>query len=209
MQSTTIIAHSMGAIVTRSLITRPRNAFWEVAFTRPLDDLVLSDADRSELKEAFFWEPAEHVDRVIYVAASHLGSDYADNLLGRLGRLVVRPPGKFSNFYERVSSANPGAFTPAYAALGRGELDSVHALSPRQPTLRILADLPNSHPVIEHSIIANQGDPGPLEESSDGVVEYWSSHLDRAVSEKVVPAGHYAMDHPETVAEILRILKLP
>ena len=40
-----------------------------------------------------------------------------------------------------------------------------------------------------HSIIGNSGRWNvPLKESSDGVVPYWSSHLDRALSEKIVPA---------------------
>lgn len=206
MQSTTVIAHSMGAIITRSLITRPGNTFWDAAFTVPFDSLKLSAADRESLREAFLWEPERHVRRVIYIAASHRGSDFADNFVGRVGRFVVRPPNQFSAFYDRISAANPGAFTPAYAELGRGKLNSVHSLSPKQITLKILADLPNSHRVATHSIIGNRGLPGPIEESSDGIVKYWSSHLDGVDSEKIVPSGHYAMDHPETVVELKRIL---
>ncbi len=208
MQSTTVIAHSMGSIVTRRLITEPGNAFWDAAFTRSIDSLELSASDRADLEQAFFWEPERHVKRVIYVAASHLGSDHADNFFGRLGRSIVKPPGQFKEFYARISSANPGAFTEAYAALGEGKLDSVGALSPKKPSLPILASLPNSHAVAEHSIIGNRGKPGPIEQSSDGIVEYWSSHIDRAVSEKIVPYDHYAIDHEETVVEIKRILKL-
>jgi hypothetical protein len=87
-------------------------------------------------------------------------------------------------------------------------LDIVNALSPRQPTLQILAGLPNGRRVREHSIIGDRGKAGPLEDSSDGVVPYWSSHIPRAESEKVVPAGHSAIDHEETVVEVKRILKL-
>src|SRR5690606_4122367 len=108
-----------------------------------------------------------------------------------------------------VSADNPGAFTPAYAALGRGELDSVSALSPRQPTLRILADLPFPEKVRVHSIIGNRGKPGPLEKSSDGIVPYTSSHLEGADTELIVPAGHGAFRHPAAKTEILRLLKLP
>jgi pimeloyl-ACP methyl ester carboxylesterase len=209
MQSTTVIAHSMGGIVTRSLITQPRDTFWEAAFTQSFDSLDLSDSDRDSLREAFFWEPETHVKRVIYIAASHRGSDSADNLLGRFGTWIAKPPNQFEDFYARISAANPGAFTPAYAQLGEGKLNSVHALSPKQPTLQILSDLPNSHPVREFSIIGNRGKPGPIEDSSDGTVAYWSSHIERAESEKIVAISHYAMNHEESVAEIERILKLP
>jgi hypothetical protein len=43
---------------------------------------------------------------------------------------------------------------------------------------------------------------------SDGVVAYWSSHLDGAVSEKVVPSHHSSHQHPEGIAEVKRILKM-
>jgi hypothetical protein len=67
-----------------------------------------------------------------------------------------------------------------------------------------LADLPIKVPF--HSIIGHLGpDVGP--HSTDGLVEYYSAHLAGAESEKLVPAGHYLMDHPETVAEIKRILE--
>jgi hypothetical protein len=148
------------------------------------------------------------VDRVIYIAVPHRGSDYADNVVGRIGRWLVNPPSRFENFYRRISDANPGAFTPEYASLGSGKLDSVNALSPRQPTLKILSALPNGTPVVEHSIIANRGKAGPLEKSSDGIVPYWSSHIPRAASEKIVPSGHGAIDDEETLVEVKRVLKL-
>jgi len=139
----------------------------------------------------------------------HRGSRFADNFIGRLGAWFTAPPTSFQQFYERVSQGNPGVFTPEYDELGRGRLDSVNSLSPRQPTLRILASLPFPHSVQVHSIIGDRGKPGSLEQSSDGIVPYASSHLDGSLSERIVPAGHGAFKHPEAVAEILRILKLP
>jgi hypothetical protein len=68
-----------------------------------------------------------------------------------------------------------------------------------------LADLPIRVPF--HSIIGRLGEDD-VPESSDGVVDYGSSHLDGAESEKIVPAGHAALiAHPETVSEIKRILE--
>ena len=207
MRSTTIIAHSMGGIVSRRLLTRPGNVFWNAAFHQPIETLELRDTDRKSLTEAFFWDSEKHVRRVIYMAVPHRGSDYADGWVGKLGRWLVKPPNLFAAFYDRISRRNPGAFTEAYAQLGSGSLDSVNALSPKQPTLKILAKLPNNHPVSVHSIIGNQGKPGPIEESSDGIVPYWSSHLPDAASEKIVPSTHGLIDHQESVSEIKRILK--
>ena len=43
---------------------------------------------------------------------------------------------------------------------------------------------------------------------SDGIVPYWSSHLDGAQSELVVPSSHNAHQNPQAIAEVKRILKL-
>ena len=48
---------------------------------------------------------------------------------------------------------------------------------------------------------------GDTPNSSDGLVPYWSSHLDGAVSEKIVPSGHSAQQNPEAIEEVKRILK--
>ena len=73
------------------------------------------------------------------------------------------------------------------------------------PILDSMANLPIEVPF--HSIIGHLGDD-ELAESSDGVVDYQSSHLDGAESEKIIPAGHAPLiAHPETVAEIKRILE--
>lgn len=208
MRKTTILAHSMGGLIAKALVVEPRDAFWKAAFKVPPGTLVLSASDREALNDAFEWKPDPSVHRIIYVAVPHRGSNFTDNPAGRLGRLLTSVPQPFQEFYTRVSAANPGAFTPAYAELGSGKLNSVSSLSPRQPTLRILAGLPYAQPVTTHSIIGNRGKSGRLANSSDGFVPYQSSHLDEAASELVVPAGHGAYRHPAALAEIKRLLNL-
>jgi pimeloyl-ACP methyl ester carboxylesterase len=208
MQSMTLIAHSMGGIVSRRLTTEPDDAFWEAAFTRPIDELKLSKSDRRTLEKAFFWKAEKQIDRVIFIAVPHRGSHYADNWIGKIGRALVRPPRPFTEFYNRISAANPGAFTPEYEQLGKGELDSVYALSPQQPTLKILSALPDRYRVNTHSIIGDRGRSVPVEKSSDGIVDYWSSHLPGTRSETMVPIKHENVNHPEVMKELKRILKL-
>ncbi len=209
MRRTTLLTHSMGGLVGKGLVVRPGDAFWKAAFKVPHESLHLSPEDRAQLNDAFEWQPDLTIHRIIFVSVPHRGSAFADNFLGYIGGLITVPPQTFRAFYTRITAANPGVFTPAYEMLGTGRLDSVHSLSPRQPTLQILASLPLPRGVQVHSIIGNRGKPGPLDQSSDGVVPYTSSHIDCAASEVVVPASHSALRHPKTVAEIKRILKLP
>jgi hypothetical protein len=84
--------------------------------------------------------------------------------------------------------------------------NSVSNLKPNAPYLQVL----NKEPILTpyHSIIGNRGKPGPLADSSDGVVPYWSSHLDGAKSECIVPGPHGSCQLPQTIAELDRILRL-
>jgi hypothetical protein len=68
-----------------------------------------------------------------------------------------------------------------------------------------LSQLPIEVPY--HSVIG-QRRPGPRERGSDGVVPYWSSHLDGAQSEVIVRSGHGVFSNPEAVQEVIRILHL-
>ena len=66
--------------------------------------------------------------------------------------------------------------------------------------------MPLSTQIVYHSIIGNNrkaGVPG----GTDGVVKYESSHLDNVESERVVKSGHSVQSNPETIRELVRILK--
>jgi hypothetical protein len=93
----------------------------------------------------------------------------------------------------------PGAITE------RRQLSSVNRLSPNNPLYPAIDHIPIQVPY--HSIIGDRG-RGDTPNSSDGVVQYWSSHLDGARSELVVPGPHGSYALPQTIAELKRILKL-
>ena len=63
-----------------------------------------------------------------------------------------------------------------------------------------------------HSILGDRGKGGNLNRtepvSSDGIVPYWSSHLEGAESEIIIPSGHWTNQHPQGIAEVKRILYL-
>lgn len=209
MRHTTLLTHSMGGLIAKGLVISPGDAFWKAAFKVPQETLKLSPEDRVVLNDAFEWQGDRSIHRIIFICTPHRGSAFADNPIGRVGSWVTKPPTQFQKFFRKISEDNPGVFTPAYEALGTGKLDSVSALSPRQPTIQILSSLPFPSGVKTHSIIGDRGRDGPRSKSSDGIVPYSSSHLEAAESELVVPTGHGAFHHPKAMEEILRILHLP
>ena len=83
---------------------------------------------------------------------------------------------------------------------------SIDTLSPKNRFVRTMNRLPIADHIPYHSIIGDRG-RGDTPNSSDGVVPYWSSHVGGAKSEKIVPSGHGANQHPKGIAEVIRILK--
>ena len=62
-----------------------------------------------------------------------------------------------------------------------------------------------------YSVIGNNEDkPLPPEETTDGVVDYESSHIDGVLSEKIIQDSPHGVHRtPGGIAEIIRILRLP
>jgi hypothetical protein len=58
-----------------------------------------------------------------------------------------------------------------------------------------------------HTIMGDRG-RGDAPNSSDGIVPYWSSHMEGAESELIVPSGHPAHQNPKAIQEVRRILVL-
>jgi hypothetical protein len=67
--------------------------------------------------------------------------------------------------------------------------------------------LPFRKEVHLHSIIGDRG-RGDGADGSDGVVPYWSSHLDGVESKCIVPSGHGVPKCPEAIREVERIILL-
>jgi hypothetical protein len=63
-------------------------------------------------------------------------------------------------------------------------------------------------PGIPHHTIQGDRGKGDTPNSSDGVVPYWSSHMEGAQSECIVPSDHSAHQNPKAFDEVARILKL-
>lgn len=78
-------------------------------------------------------------------------------------------------------------------------------MSPYNPGLRAIADMPVSNRIRSHSIIAVKGS-GDYRHGRDGVVAYTSAHADYVDSEYIVHGGHTCLNLPATTEEVRRIL---
>ena len=84
--------------------------------------------------------------------------------------------------------------------------NSVDSLSPKSRFLNAMNTIPMTSGVPYNTIIGDRG-RGDSPNSSDGVVPYWSSHMNGSQSELIVPSGHGAHQNPQAIVEVLRILK--
>jgi hypothetical protein len=170
-----------------------------------MNSLALPADEKALILKYLFFRHQPAIDRVIFLAVPHRGSYLAGGIVGSVGNRLIRHSQGPAHLVKEFQSQYPGTLNPYFARVSEhGGPTSLISMAPN-PMLDGLAGLPIRVPF--HSIIGHLGDSdGP--DSSDGVVDYHSSHLDGAESEKIVPAGHAALiAHPETVTEIKRILE--
>ena len=82
---------------------------------------------------------------------------------------------------------------------------SMDSLDPGDAYRNMLVEFPIQVPF--HSIIADR-DGSQTAPTTDGIVEYTSSHLEGAESEIIIKSGHHVTETPECAAELRRILLL-
>ncbi len=84
-------------------------------------------------------------------------------------------------------------------------LTSADGMSPDNPLINTLAEIPLAPGVKGHSIIAVQNDGDP-KLGDDGVVKYTSAHIEGVESEFIVRNDHSAQQNPLAIDEVRRIL---
>ena len=93
----------------------------------------------------------------------------------------------------------------------KGIPNSVDTLAPNNRFVREINKVPLTPGIPYHTIMGDRGKGGNHDKTrpvqSDGIVPYWSSHMDGAQSELVVPSHHSAHQNPKAIAEVKRILK--
>ncbi|WP_035608231.1 alpha/beta hydrolase [Haloferula sp. BvORR071] len=199
MQRTVVVAHSMGGLLAKSLVVDPQEAFWNPIFTLPLAKMNLTKDERAMMKEAFYWKPRKHVDRIIFCSTPFAGSTWAASWVGSFGKLLVARSHGFTDFFEEIERKNPGMWQPAYNSTSDGTVNSILSLKPKQRSMEIFRQLPVVPTTATH-VIKGQRDLFVSPESAD---------IAGAESTLTVPSGHGSFHHPQAIAEIKRILALP
>jgi pimeloyl-ACP methyl ester carboxylesterase/predicted GNAT family acetyltransferase len=199
-----VIGHSMGGCITRTLITDTGTKLWIEAFGHsPAETGMPADTKRL-LEEAIIFKHRPEIGRVVFMSTPHRGANLASNWIGRIGSMLVRTPTKLLTVGRTLRES----LTADPAALQLKRLpNSVDTMAPNNRFVLGINTVPITPGIPYHSIIGDRG-RGDTPNSSDGVVPYWSSHLNGATSERIVPSGHGSPQNAQAIAEVHRILQL-
>jgi pimeloyl-ACP methyl ester carboxylesterase len=198
-----LIGHSMGGLICRLMITDAGDKIWRTFFATPPARTPLESDSRKLLEEALVFNHRPDVQRVIFISTPHRGSKLAVGWIGRIGAALVRTPQRFTSIY---AATKPLLIAdPAARRLNRMP-NSVDTLEPNDRFVEAVNKLPITRDIPYHSIMGDRG-RGDTPNSSDGVVPYWSSHLQGAQSELIVDSDHGAQYNLQAIREVERILK--
>jgi pimeloyl-ACP methyl ester carboxylesterase len=196
-----LIAHSLGGCVTQMQVVSLKPENWDRVVGEPAKEIFQRLSPSDLVYRAVVFNANPRIKRVVFICTPHRGSKLAISPIAEFGMRFITLP-------SNLASAIKNQVGPELAEV-RGLQDRPNVatgLSPDNPTLRTMDTVQVQAPY--HSIIGNRGVPGPLIDSSDGIVPYWSSHMNRALSECIVPGPHGLVDYPQNIAEMKRILRL-
>ncbi len=203
-----ILSHSMGGLLTRTAVSDPGSALYNAHFKIPFDQLEIKPETRKLIREGLLYDPLTDPKRIVFMAVPHRGSPMA-NFRGTafLSNLIRLPKTLTVGLLDAtVQVATQGLNRDLEASEVRPPT-SISSLSPGSRGFKGLAAMPLPSGITFHSIVGDK-DHGDTPNSSDGVVPYWSSHIEPVASELVVPSNHSVPANPEASVEVKRILRL-
>lgn len=198
-----IIGHSQGSLLTKLTAINTGDQLWSVFSTNRVEDLKISEAQREKLRHLLFLKPLPFVSRVIFICGPHRGSYLAGGFARKWARRLMSLPAKMVARSKDVFDLTQGSEAGKFLA---GKMPtSLDGMSPKNPGLLKVAEIPVSPPIKSHSIIAIEGKDEPPK-GGDGVVKYTSAHQAYTDSEFIVRNYHSCLDNPYTIEEVRRIL---
>jgi pimeloyl-ACP methyl ester carboxylesterase len=197
-----VVGHSMGGMLTHDQVVTLNRVMWEKALGETARSIFRQNSSDSLIVRATTFQANPRIKRVVFICTPHRGSDMASGGLGKFAISLINLPGQLTTIMKDALS---GADLLQLTGSAKRLPNSVWGLKPTNPALPVINEARITVPY--HSIIGDRG-KGNCPNCSDGVVAYWSSHLDGAQSELIVPGPHGSCELPQTIAELDRILRL-
>jgi len=176
----------------------------------PDDDWVAFVHEDFEFLDSFTPYSLPFVHRAVFMAVPHKGAEMAQSPLGRLGAWCITLPKAFARneaTITRIGRELVPDQVERQKKLPNRFYTGIDNLDPGNPFVLANGSSPLKEDLTFHCVIGNSERAG-APDGSDGVVPYWSSHLDNAASELIVKSNHSVHRRPAAMQELLRILLL-
>ena len=199
-----IIGHSMGGLLTKSMVQTTGDKLVDLIFENPIDEMKISNEDKKMLRDALIFESLPFVKRVIFMSTPHRGSEMTHWASMRLAVKFINLPMDFVNKMSDVAhnvKMKEGVLKGSDKSLK--DLQGVDGLDPQNVVMRFMAEQALSAKY--HSIIGNAKEAEVIG-GTDGIVSYKSAHLDGAQSEIVIKSTHNTHKTSAGIKEVRRIL---
>lgn len=204
LQQMVVAGHSQGGLLTKYTVVNTGESLVRALTGKDLDTLQMPEESKARVRHMLVLKPLPFVKKVIFLSTPHRGSFQSKGWNRNLLRWLVRLPATMvQNSLEYFDY-----MTDDVKKLMGGKktfITSADGMSPDNPLIRALAEIPLAPGVRGHSIIAVNTDGDP-KLGNDGVVEYSSAHLDGMASELIVNSGHSSQLNPLAIDEVRRIL---
>ena len=199
-----VAGHSQGGLLTKLTVVDTGDRLVQAMTGKDLASLDMPEKTKTMISKAMVVKPLPFVKTVIFFSTPHRGSFQSKTWNRNLVRWLVTLPANvaastldtFDYMSDDVKKMMGGKKTIFTSADG---------MSPDNPIIKTLAEIPLAPGVEGHSIIAVQGDGDP-KLGDDGVVKYTSAHLDGMASEFIVKSGHSSQLNPLAIDEMRRVL---
>lgn len=196
-----VTGHSQGGLLAKLTVVDSGDVFWKLISDVPLQKLDLQRSTRELFRRVLFFHHVQAVKGVIFISTPHHGSFLARHRIGRIvSYFVTRPTALMEGARDLIDHNQDRILQRSLDRVP----SSIDNMDPSNPFLRTLAALPIAPGVSAHSIIPVLTEP--YQDADDGVVAYKSAHLDGVPETIIYPSGHSTQSHPETIAEVRRIL---
>jgi pimeloyl-ACP methyl ester carboxylesterase len=204
LQQMVVAGHSQGGLLTKFTAVDTGEKLVQAVTGKTLASLEMSEANKAKVSNFLIIKPLPFVKEVIFLSTPHRGSFQSKAWNRNLVRsLITFPVTLVQNSMELFDFMSDDV----KKMLGgkKTVFTSADSMSPDNPVIRTLAEIPLAPGITGHSIIAVKGDGDP-KLGNDGVVEYSSAHLDGMASELIVRSGHSSQLNPLAIDEVRRIL---